>query len=119
MKIIFSSIKYLKFIFMMSLLYSFPTIVRAEIIVYNDEQNIIEQFVKSDTTYLINTIINLKEDTLHIPNNCILKFSNNGKICNGTVIGFNTTITEYLGEFYIILNNFSYNLYKSFNKDKK
>lgn len=77
---------------MMSLLYSFPTIVRAEIIVYNDEQNIIEQFVKSDTTYLINTIINLKEDTLHIPNNCILKFSNNGKICNGTVIGFNTTI---------------------------
>ena len=77
---------------MISLLTFFPIIVRAEIIAYNDEQNIIEQFVKSDTTYLINKIINLKEDTLHIPNNCVLKFSKNGKICNGTVIGSNTTI---------------------------
>ena len=37
---------------------------------------------------------------------------------NEMKLGFNTTITEYLGEFDIILNNFSYNLYKSFNKDK-
>ena len=38
---------------------------------------------------------------------------------NEMKLGFNTTVTEYLGEFDIILNNFSYNLYKSFNKDKK
>ena len=37
---------------------------------------------------------------------------------NEMKLGFNTTITEYLGEFDIVLNNFSYNLYKSFNKDK-
>lgn len=37
---------------------------------------------------------------------------------NEMKLGFNTTITEYLGEFDIILNNFSYNLYKSFNKNK-
>lgn len=37
---------------------------------------------------------------------------------NEMKLGFNTTVTEYLGEFDIILNNFSYNLYKSFNKDK-
>ena len=37
---------------------------------------------------------------------------------NEMKLGFNTTITEYLGEFDIILNNFSYNLYKSFGKDK-
>lgn len=37
---------------------------------------------------------------------------------NEMKLGFNTTVTEYLGEFDIILNNFSYNLYKSFNKKK-
>ncbi len=37
---------------------------------------------------------------------------------NEMKLGFNTTVTEYLGEFDIILNNFSYNLYKSFNKGK-
>mgnify|MGYP003302122625 CR=1 FL=1 len=37
---------------------------------------------------------------------------------NEMKLGFNTTVTEYLGEFDIILNNFSYNLYKSFKKDK-
>lgn len=38
---------------------------------------------------------------------------------NEMKLGFNTTVTEYLGEFDIVLNNFTYNLYKSFNKDKK
>ena len=31
-------------------------------------------------------------------------------------LGYNSTITEYIGEFDIVLNNFSYNLYKSFGK---
>lgn len=37
---------------------------------------------------------------------------------NEMKLGFNTTITEYLGEFDIILNNFTFNLYKGFNKNK-
>ena len=37
-------------------------------------------------------------------------------IANEKKLGFNTTITEYIGEFEIILNNFTYNLYKGFTK---
>lgn len=37
---------------------------------------------------------------------------------NEAKLGFNTTIIEYLGEFDIVLNNFSYNLYKKMNKSK-
>ena len=35
---------------------------------------------------------------------------------NEMKLGFNSIITEYIGEFDIILNNFSYNLYKSLGK---
>jgi len=35
---------------------------------------------------------------------------------NEMKLGFNSIITEYIGEFDIILNNFSYNLYTKFNK---
>lgn len=37
---------------------------------------------------------------------------------NEMKLGFNPIITEYLGQFDIVLNNFTYNLYKSLNKDK-
>lgn len=37
-------------------------------------------------------------------------------IANEKKLGFNTTITEYIGEFEIILNSFTYNLYKGFSK---
>ena len=37
---------------------------------------------------------------------------------NEMKLGFNSIITEYIGEFDIILNNFTYSLYKSFNKNK-
>ena len=37
---------------------------------------------------------------------------------NEMKLGFNTTVTEYIGEFDIILNSFSYNLYKNFKKGK-
>lgn len=37
---------------------------------------------------------------------------------NEAKLGFNSTITEYIGEFDIILNNFSYNLYTKMNKNK-
>lgn len=35
---------------------------------------------------------------------------------NETKLGFNSIVTEYIGEFDIVLNNFSYNLYKTFSK---
>lgn len=37
---------------------------------------------------------------------------------NEMKLGFNTIVTEYIGEFDLILNNFAYNLFKSFNKEK-
>lgn len=37
---------------------------------------------------------------------------------NEAKLGFNSTITEYIGEFDIILNNFAYNLYTKINKKK-
>lgn len=37
---------------------------------------------------------------------------------NEMKLGFNTIVTEYIGEFDLILNNFTYNLFKSFNKGK-
>lgn len=37
---------------------------------------------------------------------------------NTRKLGFNTKVSEYIGEFDIILNNFSYNLYKNFSKEK-
>lgn len=35
---------------------------------------------------------------------------------NEMKLGYNAVVTEYIGEYDIILNNFKYNLYKSFNK---
>lgn len=37
---------------------------------------------------------------------------------NEMKLGFNPIVTEYVGEFDIILNNFTYNLYKSLGKNK-
>lgn len=36
---------------------------------------------------------------------------------NEAKLGYNSAVTEYIGEFDIILNNFKYNMYKSFNKN--
>ena len=36
---------------------------------------------------------------------------------NESKLGYNTTVTEYIGEFDIILNSFAYNLYKKINKE--
>ncbi len=37
---------------------------------------------------------------------------------NESKVGFNVTITEYIGEFDIVLNNFAFNWYKKMNKNK-
>ena len=38
---------------------------------------------------------------------------------NESKLGFNSTITEYIGEFDLILNNFTYNLYKKMKSKEK
>jgi len=45
-----------------------------------------------------------------------LKKQNKYSGLNETKLGFDSTITEYIGEFDIIINNFNYNLYKNLNK---
>ena len=35
---------------------------------------------------------------------------------NESKLGFNSTVTEYIGEYDIILNNFKYGIYKNLNK---
>ena len=37
---------------------------------------------------------------------------------NESKLGFNSTVTEYIGEFELIINPLTYNLYKNFKKDK-
>ena len=36
---------------------------------------------------------------------------------NESKLGFNSIVTEYIGEFDIVLNSFSYNLFKKVNKE--
>lgn len=31
-------------------------------------------------------------------------------------LGYNSVVTEYIGEYDIVINNFKYNLYKNFSK---
>ncbi len=38
---------------------------------------------------------------------------------NEMKLGFNSTVSEYIGEFDIIINNFTYNLYSNLNKNDK
>lgn len=38
---------------------------------------------------------------------------------NEMKLGYGAVVTEYIGEFDIILNNLTYNLYRSFNKEKE
>lgn len=47
-------------------------------------------------------------------------FKNNNpyKNLNEMKLGFNVVPTEYIGEFELILNNFTYTIYKNFSKDK-
>ena len=44
---------------------------------------------------------------------------NQYKGLNEMKLGYKSLITEYIGEFDIILNNFTYGIYKNFSKNKK
>lgn len=105
------------------------TIAAAMVIKYDNAaylftEGIDEEYSNLNASYLI------KWQLINDYNNQGLKYLNLNAIVgefeqkneysglNETKLGFNATITEYIGEFDIILNNFSYNLYKKMNKNK-
>lgn len=84
-----------------------------------------------DERYLfLNPLYLIKWQLIADYNNQGLKYLNLNKISgnfentnkygdlNESKLGFNTTVTEYIGEFDLILNNITYNLYKKMNKEK-
>ncbi|OJV56040.1 MAG: hypothetical protein BGO31_18370 [Bacteroidetes bacterium 43-16] len=54
--------------------------------------NFREGFLKSNHTYVIKTPVNLKSNTVRLPQNVTLKFEPGGYLLNGTVVGNNTGI---------------------------
>lgn len=55
------------------------------------DTSLLEQITEANTIYEIRTDFDLKEGTLEVPENCILKFEG-GKIKNGTITGNKTKI---------------------------
>lgn len=88
----------MKFVLLYSLIIFSSLLSKAETIVVDSKLDVINQFNKSNVTYYINEILDLKEDTLCIPHNSILLYSKKGMICNGVVKGSNTVIkaSKYL-----------------------
>lgn len=78
--------RYMKVLINIFLLF-IPIIVQAKNIIIESNKPIKTQFSTSNCTYLIRNIIDLKGDTLKIPVNSIIKFSGNGKLVNGAVLG--------------------------------
>ena len=54
-------------------------------------------------------------------NGVVGNFDNKNKFAglNEMKLGFDSIVTEYIGEFEIIINNFNYKLYRNLNKSKK
>jgi len=101
----------------------------AMVIKYDNAAYIISEGINEKYSYL-NASYLLKWQMINDYNEQGLKYINLGGIAgdfeqkpskfatlNDTKFGFNTTITEYLGEFDIVLNNFAYSWYKKMNKD--
>ena len=68
--------------------------------------------ISCSITYYINELVNL--------NGIVGEFEQKNEYSglNEMKLGFNSIVTEYVGEFDIVLNNFAYNLYKKINKSK-
>ena len=81
-----------KIIITLFLILATSFMVSAEVILINGNQPLDKQFVKINVTYYINNSFNLDSETLLIPNGCILRFSDQGRFSNGTIIGANTNI---------------------------
>lgn len=70
----------------------FPVFSIAKTIEIDKIGNIVKKHYRDTVTYIIEEPLNLNKDTLSIPANCVLKFSNNGSFFNGVIIGNNTSI---------------------------
>lgn len=104
-------------------------IAAAMIIKYDNAAYIFTEGIDEEYGYL-NANYLLKWQLINDYNNEGLKYLNLNAIVgelekknefsglNEAKLGFNSTITEYIGEFDIILNNFAYNLYTKINKKK-
>ena len=67
--------------------------VKAETIVVSNEYGTLnQQLCKDNVTYHIVDVFDLGKDTVSIPANCILKFSDSGRLFKGVIEGKNTTI---------------------------
>ena len=105
-------------------------IAGAMIIKYDNAAYLIAEGIDEEYSYL-NASYLIKWQLINDYNSQGLKYLNLNGIAgefenenpynglNESKLGFNTTITEYIGEFDIILNNFKYNLYKKINKNNK
>ena len=104
-------------------------IAGAMVLKYDNAAYIILEASKKAYDYL-NPLYLIKWQLIKNYNDEGLKYINFNKIAgefesknkynnlNESKLGFNTIVSEYIGEFDIILNNFNYNLYKKMNKDK-
>ena len=105
------------------------TIGGAIVIKYDNAAYIISEGIDEEYGYL-NAGYLIKWQLINDYNNQGMKYVNlNGIVgefeeqnefsgLNESKLGFNATITEYIGEFDIVLNNFAYNWYTKMNKDK-
>lgn len=62
------------------------------LIVLSDSKLLSEQINYANTIYVVKRSIDLGGMSVTMPENCILKFMRNGKLCNGTLIGNRTVI---------------------------
>ena len=104
-------------------------VAAALVIKYDNAAYLISEGIDEEYGYL-NASYLLKWQLINDYNNQGLKYINLGGIVgefenpneysglNESKLGFNTTITEYIGEFDIVLNGFAYGLYSKMSKDK-
>ena len=105
------------------------TVAAALVIKYDNAAYLISEGINEEYGYL-NASYLLKWQLINDYNNQGLKYVNLGGIVgefetpnefsglNESKLGYNTIITEYVGEFDIVLNSFAYGIYSKMNKDK-
>lgn len=75
------------------IVFCLPFSLKAEtIVVSNRFGTLNQQLCKENATYHIVEVFDLDRDTVSIPANCILKFSDRSCLCNGVIVGENTAI---------------------------
>lgn len=103
MRLIFKSFLIFLFLFVFySPLYAKVTNAQFVTVKLHKYRPLKNQLKKENTIYVINKKINLKGQTIIIPENSTLHFTGNGKMYNGTLIGNKTRI---IADPYLVLEN--------------